>query len=149
MFSKALHWCFRLFIVFLKYLKSFIRDDLDMLNHHSKTNIKQSNHVSIIRCCELVHWHNTQCSYTFRLEKRNNHNSLTAALTFILLYTPFLFGTVYYRQNLGISSRYRAVKLITNLVMGGLELKTKQLIRHKSGTSFHYYLPFPDILMPR
>ncbi|XP_036357571.1 uncharacterized protein LOC118762697 [Octopus sinensis] len=109
---------------FLKYVKSFIRDDLDMLNYLPNT----INEGTLLVSFDVVNLYtNIPHDYgieaiTFWLEKysegipgRINHRLIIAALKFILLNNYIMFHTVYYRQKCGIAMGTRATPAIANL----------------------------------
>ncbi|XP_029646732.1 uncharacterized protein LOC115220725 [Octopus sinensis] len=116
----------------LKYVKSYIRDDLDMLNHLLKTVKDRTLLVSfnmVNLYTNIPHDYGIE-AITFWLEKypeeipgRINQNFVIEVLKFVLLNNHFLFDTTYYRQKCGIAMGTRAAPVIANLVMGYHELK--------------------------
>ncbi|XP_014779461.1 uncharacterized protein LOC106875729 [Octopus bimaculoides] len=116
---------------FLNHIKSYIRDDIDMLNHLPKTvNEKTllvsfdvvnlySNIPHILGIETITFWLN---NYSFELPTRLNKELVIEELRFILQNNYFIFNNNYYRQRSGTAMGTRTAPSFTNLVMGYIEI---------------------------
>ncbi|XP_029641447.1 uncharacterized protein LOC115215981 [Octopus sinensis] len=114
----------------LKYIKSFIRNDLDMLEHLPKTIIEEAVLVTldVINLYTNIPHDYGMKAIKFWLEKypevlleRINQTFIIESLKFILQNNYFLFDDTYYRQKCGIAMGTKAAPVLANLIMGYFE----------------------------
>eukprot|EP00106_Octopus_bimaculoides_P006452 XP_014773894.1 PREDICTED: uncharacterized protein LOC106871769 [Octopus bimaculoides] len=134
---------------FLKHIKSFIRDDLDMLNHLPKTVNEKTLLVSfdvVNLSSNIPHTLGIEAitfwldNYTYELSSRIKKELIIEGLRFILKNNYFIFNNEYFRQKSGTAMGTRTAPTIANLVMGYLEIKLYQRTLEKYGSSFSTYI---------
>ncbi|XP_014781979.1 uncharacterized protein LOC106877555 [Octopus bimaculoides] len=115
---------------YLKYVKSFIRDDLDILEHLPKTTDEEALLVSfdVINLYTYIPHDYGIEAIKFWLEKhpealpdRINQTFIIESLKFIPQNNYFIFDTTYYRQKYGIAMGTKAAPVLANLIMGYFE----------------------------
>ena len=127
----------------LKHIKSYVRDDLDMLNHLPKKVKEDTTMVSF----DVINLY-TSIPHSYGLEAirfwlhrhpeeipgRISKEFITESIEFILHNNHFRFEDQVYRQKCGIAMGTRAAPVIANLTMGYLEITLYQ----KSLSTFGY-----------
>eukprot|EP00106_Octopus_bimaculoides_P001170 XP_014768612.1 PREDICTED: uncharacterized protein LOC106868030 [Octopus bimaculoides] len=134
---------------FLKHITSYIRDDIDMLNHLPKTvnekillvsfNVVNlySNIPHTLRIEAITFWLN---NYSFELPTRLNKELVIEGLRFILQNNYFIFNNNYYRKISGTAMGTRTAPSFANLVMGYIEIILYKKTLEKYGNSFSNYI---------
>ena len=119
---------------FLSHVRSFIRDDLDMLNHLPEMVNEETIFVSfdvVNLYTNIPHDYGVE-AITYWLEKYNDlperidKNFVIDGLKFILENNFFTFDNEFYRQKSGTAMGTKVAPTYANLVMGYLELKIYQ-----------------------
>eukprot|EP00106_Octopus_bimaculoides_P007746 XP_014775188.1 PREDICTED: uncharacterized protein LOC106872641 [Octopus bimaculoides] len=115
-----------LFKPFLSHIKSFIRDDLDILNHLPKTTNEEAFLVSfdVVNLYTNIPHEFAIEAIKFWLEKHPeafpnciSTTFITESLKFTLTNNYFLFAKTYYRQKCGIAMGTKAAPVLANLIM--------------------------------
>lgn len=134
---------------FVKKVRSFVRDDLDFLNHLPVT----VNLETIIVSFDVVNLY-TNIPHDYGLEAiaywLDNYNELLPeridkeliikGLRFILENNFFMFDNDTYRQKSGTAMGTKVAPTYANLVMGYLEIKLYNEISNVFGIDFKNYL---------
>ncbi|XP_029647711.1 uncharacterized protein LOC115221649 [Octopus sinensis] len=120
---------------FLNYIKSYIRDNLDMLNHLPE---KVKEETVLVRFDVINLYTNISHNYGIEatqdwLDKypeetpgRINKDFIIESITVILQSNHLMFDTSVYRQKPGIAMGTRAAPTTTNLTMSYLEITIYQ-----------------------
>ncbi|GAB1598634.1 uncharacterized protein LOC115215981, partial [Argonauta hians] len=134
---------------FLKHIPSYIRDDLDMLEHLPKHINNTATFVSfdVINLYGSIPHQLVIESLNFWIEKhpetlpnRFSKHFIISSVKFILDNNYFIFDNTFYKQNSGIAMGTKAAPTIANLVMGHIEQKIYTHSKNTLGTAFHDYL---------
>ena len=135
---------------FLRYVDSFVRDDIDMLNHLPKTVSENTLIVSF----DVVSLY-TNIPHNFGLEaisywidhhmppetpERIPKEIITNGLKFILENNYFTFDSKFYRQISGTAMGTKVAPTYANLVMGYLEIKMYQKVLEDFGNDFFIFI---------
>ncbi|CAC5379815.1 Toll-like receptor 4 [Mytilus coruscus] len=134
---------------FLKHISSFIRDDLDMLNHlpnnvEGNTIIVSFHVVSLYTI--IPHKYGIEAinywieKYKTELPNRIDKKIIIEGLRFIFQNNYFMFDNQMYRQKSGTAIGTKVVPTYANLVMGYLEIQMYRRSKRKFGHLFYKFL---------